>query len=453
MQPGSGAVLVVDDDITLARSLSRSLAGFGWQVDVAHDGREALQILSSRSFDALVLDLQMPETDGLSVIEQLRDGASKPLTILLSGHLDVPTTVRAVRLGAYDVLEKPVLPADIDERLRTGLGQRKSGDDAPPDAASRILGETPAIRAVREQVRNVARFHDLSVMLVGEPGTGKQLAAEAIHALSGTTDPFITVSCAAIPEHLFESELFGSEPDPLGEGRGQHSGLLELAGGGTIFFDEIADIPVQLQPRLQRALETRTFRRLGGTQDIEFKARVVSANNPHTPSNETVGPDLFYRLSGFTILCPALRERTADIDLLSLYFLDQFADHYPGSPSSLTPRAFEALHAYEWPGNVRELRAVVQRAAVLTQGPTIGFEEVSMVIRERRAENELRATPASASALRIDSLNVNEPLRVLERRVIEDAWQNSNRNLSAAARKLGLPRTTLRDRLRKYGLR
>lgn len=453
MQPGSGAVLVVDDDTTLARSLSRSLAGFGWEVDVAHDGSEALRMLSERTFDALVLDLQMPETDGLSVIERLRDGSSRPLTILLSGHLDVPTTVRAVRLGAYDVLEKPVLPATIDERLRAGLGARRVANDGTPDAASRILGDAPAIRAVREQIRNVARFHDLSVMLVGEAGTGKQMAAEAIHALSGTSDPFITVSCAAIPEHMFETELFGSEPDPLGAGRGQQSGLLELAGAGTIFFDEIAEIPAALQPRLQRVLETRKFRRVNGTQDIEFRARVISGNNPRTSGKETLAPDLYYRLSGFTILCPLLRERTQDIEALSRHFLEQFADHYPGSPNSLTPRAIEALQAYEWPGNVRELRAVVQRAAVLAQGPTIGLEEVNAVIRERRAENELRASPASASGLRLEPLNINEPLRVLERRVIEDAWQNSNRNLSAAARKLGLPRTTLRDRLRKYGLR
>lgn len=452
MHNGAGAVLVVDDDTTLAQTLSRSLAGFGWHVETAHNGREALHVLAGRSFDALVLDLQMPEADGLTVIEQLRDEASRPLTILLSGHLDVPTTVRAVRLGAYDVLEKPVLPADIDGRLRSGLGQRRSADELGKDAASRILGESAAVRTVREQVRNVSRFHDLSVMLVGEPGTGKQLAAEAIHALSGTSDPFMTVSCGAIPEHLFETELFGSELDPLEEGRGHQAGLLELAGGGTVFFDEIADIPAQLQPRLQRALETRTFRRVGGVREIEFRARVISANNPRL-AHEAVRSDLYYRLSGFTLLSPALRERLPDIDLLSLHFLDLFAEHYPGSPSSLTPRAFEALHAYEWPANVRELRAVVQRAAVLTQGPTIGFEEVSQVLRERRAENELRASPASASSLRLESLNVNEPLRVLERRVIEDAWQTSGRNLSAAARKLGLPRTTLRDRLRKYGLR
>lgn len=452
-QPGSGAVLVVDDDVNLARSLSRSLAGFGWQVEEAHDGREALQILQQRSFDALVLDLQMPETDGLSVIEQLRDGASKPVTILLSGHLDVPTTVRAVRLGAYDVLEKPVSPQDIDERLRIGLGARRSGGEASTDAASRILGDSQVTRTVREQVRNIARFHDLSVMLVGEPGTGKKLAAEVVHALGGSAEPFITVNCAAIPEHLFESELFGSEADALGNGRGQQTGLLELAGSGTVFFDEVSDIPAPLQPRLMRTLESRKFRRVGGTEDIEFKARVVSANNPRNSANDSVDRDLFYRLSGFTILIPSLRDRVGDVDLLAQHFLEQFAAHYPGSPSSYTPRSIEALQSYEWPGNVRELRAVVQRAAVLTQGPTIGFEEVNMVIRERRAENELRASPASASAMRLDSLNVNEPLRVLERRVIEDAWQTSNRNLSAAARKLGLPRTTLRDRLRKYGLR
>lgn len=452
MKNGAGAVLIVDDDIPLARSLSHSLSGFGWDVAVSHDARDALNVLSSRSFDALVLDLQLPETEGVSLFEQLADGPSRLLTILLSGHLDVPTTVRAVRFGAYDVLEKPVLPAELDEKLRSGLRQRRSISGSEPDAAARILGETPATCTIREQVRNVARFPDLSVMLLGEPGTGKQLAAEAIHALSGTRDPFVTVSCSAIPEHLFEVELFGSEADLLGEtGGAPQVGLLELAGGGTVFFDEIADIPALLLPKLHRTLEKRHFRRIAGAQEIAFRARVVSANNPRV--SHEVPPDFYYLLSGFTILCHALRDRVSDLDLLSAQFLSQFAEHYPGAPSNLTPRAIEALRAYEWPANVRELRAVVQRAAVLAQGPTIGFDEVSRVIRELRAETELRASPASASNLKLESPSGNEPLRALERRVIEGAWQTSGKNLSATARKLGLPRTTLRDRLRKYGLR
>lgn len=449
MQNGAGAVLIVDQDIPLARSLSASLTEFGWSVELTHDTQEALSRLQSRSFDALVIDVESSES---GLIERWEDATSRPLTILLSRRLDQSSTVRAVCLGAYDVLEKPVVFTEIDERLRMGLRQRRVDGASEPEASARILGETAPVRGIRERVRHLARFPDLSVMIVGEPGTGKQLAAEAIHALSGSREPFVTVACAAIPEHLLEAELFGCETDGQGETfRAQGVGLLELAGAGTVFFDEIADIPVQLQQRLQRAVERRVFRRVGGTEDREFRARIVSANNPRV--THEVPSELYYLLSGFTILCHPLRERVADVPLLAGHFLDQFAEHYPGAPSSLSPRAVEALRAYEWPANVRELRAVVQRAAVLAEGPVIGFDEVSRVIRELRAETELRASPTSASNLKLESVQVNEPLRVLERRVIEGAWQTSGKNLSAAARKLGLPRTTLRDRLRKYGLR
>jgi len=454
MEPG--AVLVVDDDVTLTRSLAHALEGFGWSVDVASDGRTALQILGERHFDALVLSLHMPETDGLSLIERVRELPSRPVALLLSGQLDVPTAVRAVRAGAYDVIEKPALPAHIDERLRAALGvmtaERAAARAIPADAASRIIGETPGMCAVREQVRNVARYRDLSVVVIGETGTEKELVAESVHALTQADAPWVTVNCAAIPEQLMEGELFGHEAGAFSSSGSAQTGLFELAGAGTLFFDEIGDLPPQIQPKLLRVLESRTFRRVGGWRDVPFRARVVSATSRRVNGSEgALRSDLYFRLSGFTILIPSLRDRVADIELIAGRVLEDFAEQYPGAPGRIAPRALEELQNYEWPGNVRELKVVVQQAGVLTRGPVIGVDEVCAVLRERRAENEL--SPLSSSSRASGTMPLSEPLRVLERRVIEEAWQTSGQNLSAAARKLGLPRTTLRDRLRKYGLR
>ncbi|HET9960408.1 MAG TPA: sigma-54 dependent transcriptional regulator [Polyangiaceae bacterium] len=494
-------VLIVDDDVVLANSLSRALSGRGLTVLVAHDRHSALGVLGRERVHAVILDLQTPGADGLELLERMRDRRAdrpRPVILLLSGHLDVRTTVRAVRAGAFDVLEKPISDAVIYERLRAGL-QQGSNSTSPPstpisppestgspkdrDAADRLLGKNAAVRAVREQIRNVARFPDLSVVIIGETGTGKELVAEAIHILTGSRGPFVPVNCAAIPEALFESQLFGHEAFSFTGARGTHTGLLGEAHGGTIFFDELGEMPPQLQPKLLRVLETRSYRRIGGTRDLPLQARVISATNRRLTGREgVVRPDLYFRLAGFTILMPALRERTSDIDSLATHFIDEFARRYPEAPNRLTERALEALHAYDWPGNLRELKAVVQQAAVITSARSVGVAEIARVLDERNARPasapsaSLRLAPTSAPSADPEpgsSPRASSPEGPLaspphenhaaerrprsgehriERTAIQDAFLASGRNLSATARSLGLPRTTLRDRLRKYGL-
>ncbi|HET9955207.1 MAG TPA: sigma-54 dependent transcriptional regulator [Polyangiaceae bacterium] len=459
----AGTVLIVDDDATVGQHISSELSGNGWQVELTHDPDAALKLCEQRTFDALILDLLRPASDGASMIERLRavtPRECRPVTILMSEQLDVRSTVRAVQAGAFDVLQKPVSTADLDERLRAGLRTREREVPAQSmrnplgDAAERILGETALVASVREQIRSVARFPDLSVVIIGETGTGKELVAEAIHTLSQTGDPFVTVNCAAIPEPLFESELFGHDAGAFTGARGAHAGLLEVAGRGTVFFDELGEMPPTLQPKLLRALETRSFRRVGGSKDLPFRARVVSATNRRLNGREgVVRSDLYFRLAGFTIVTPALRERTTDIDVLARHFLSEFSERYPEAPAALTEAALDALHAYDWPGNVRELKAVVQQSAVLSRSGSVGAEEVTTVLRERRNEGDPSlAPPASSQSRMLAAPAAGEPLRAFERRMIESAWETSGRNLSAAARTLGLPRTTLRDRLRKYGL-
>lgn len=454
----SGTVLVVDDDILLASTLLRALTTYGWQVDVAHSGNAALEMMSRQAFDTLVLDLLIPDTDGFEVLERLRDfpAEKRPATILLSGHLDVPSTVRAVRAGAFDVLEKPVSGGLLHQRLLAALavgGRRHALTPKEAEILSRIGGESPAIHQVCDQVRNVARFPDLSVTILGEPGTGKTLVAQAIHELSETEGDFVRVDCASIPEQMFEREIFGEESNGAPGGERPHPGLLSAAARGTIFFDEIAEIPSGLQSKLLRTLENRSYRRMGGGREILLETRVLSATTRRPSAQEShIDQDLYFRLAGFTIVTPPLRERQEDLALLARRCLHEFAERYGGTPKVLGERALEALLAYEWPGNIRELKSVLQQAAVLAKGHTLELEAIETVLHERRGDSQAPASASGQNSMIAPKLQ-RDSLPVLQRRAIEEAWQASGHNLSAAARTLGLPRTTLRDRLKRYGLR
>ena len=453
----SGGVLLVDDEALPAQALSRELTVRGWSVQLASSGEEALARVREQERDAVVVDLQMPGMDGISLIAELRARHASLALFLISAHLDTRTTVQAVRAGAHDVFQKPLHVPQFDASLRAAL---KKAPALPSTLRPRslpsspILGDAPAIRAVREQVRTVARYRDLPVLITGETGTGKELVAQAVHASSETDGPFVPVNCAAIPETLFESELFGHDAGSFTGARGARQGLFEVAAEGTLFLDEIGELPAALQPKLLRALETRTFRRVGGNRDLPFRARVISATHrPLTGVDSSLRSDLYYRLAGFTINTPSLRDRALDIDMLARHFLREFSTRY-GVNVEFSPRALEALHAYDWPGNVRELRAVVQQAAVLSGSDCVGVAELMMALKNRQERpSGVHSDTFSPVGILPPVAARSEPLRVLERRTILEAWESSGNNLSAAARVLGLPRTTLRDRLRKYGIR
>ncbi|HET9931561.1 MAG TPA: sigma 54-interacting transcriptional regulator, partial [Polyangiaceae bacterium] len=294
---------------------------------------------------------------------------------------------------------------------------------------------------------------DLAVTILGEEGTGKALVAQAIHELSETEGDFVRVDCASIPEHLFERELFGEEGSDGSSGDPPPHGLFSAAGRGTIFLDEIAEIPSSVQSTLLRALECRSYRRVGGSREVPLEARVLSATSRRpTAQDSHIDQDLYFRLAGFTIVTPALRERKEDIPALARRCLHEFSERYPGTPKVLGERAIEALTSYDWPGNIRELKSVMQQAAVLTKGPTLELEAIETVLRERSGDSLAPSANAAQNSM-IAPRQTRESLPVLQRRAIEEAWAASGHNLSAAARTLGLPRTTLRDRLKRYGLR
>jgi len=445
-------LLLVDDEQIFARGLSRELSGLGWQVQTADNTESALRALRQHEFDALVLDQQLPGPDGVGVLNELDRVLKRPVAVLLSGDLSVATTVRAIQDGANDVIEKPVSAIELDSRLRRLLEARTSSNGVLAGRLngelSKVLGETAGMRAAREQMQIAARYPELSLTIVGESGTGKEQVAEAIHSLAAPQGRYLPVSLAALPDHMMEVELFGSEAQ---DGRERRAGLFELAGAGTLFFSELSEFPPLLHAKLIQVLETRSFRRLGGEIDLPLQARVIAATRRRTPSPEYA--ELYERLGAFTILLPALRDRVADIELIAGHVLSDVAARAGKSPLGLSEAALEVLLRHHWPGNVRELEIVISEAASEATDLLLGAEELRAAIRDHGMPSEFDTAGDNASGTFPTSGPVSEPLRSLERRMITDAWRTSGRNLSAAARSLGLPRTTLRDRLKKYGLR
>src|SRR4051812_15230649 len=332
--PDAVRVLIVDDDTVLVRALQRVLVLQGFSVDTAPDGRSALNRLERSEYDVMLLDLRMSGMDGMEVYSLSRD-RSPPATIIHSAHIDVQTAVAATRAGVQDVMQKPVPEEVLTARIRELAAQRRahgrSVESEPRRARAdesllRLVGASDKARELRDQVRRVAQFRDVSVLIQGPTGTGKELVAQAVHALTCPDEPFVSVNCAAVPEQLFESELFGHEAGAFTNARTARVGLFEEAGRGTLFLDEVGEMPLALQAKLLRVLEIRQFRRVGGTRTRVFGARVVSATNRALTSSlgGSMRADLFFRLAGYAIRTPTLAERSTDIPDLARHFLVEF---------------------------------------------------------------------------------------------------------------------------------
>ncbi len=444
-------VLVADDEAPQREILGKILAAEGYEPVEAPDGARALALLREGSADLVLSDLRMPGLDGMGLLEAVRREFPDTPLILVTAFGGVPQALAAVRAGAFDFLTKPLdrdaLLAAVGraaERVRLtreNAALRAAAGEAPGFAA--LVGEHAEMRALRATLAKVAPA-PTTLLLTGESGTGKELAARAAHAASSRARaPFIAINCAAIPEGLIESELFGHEKGAFTGAAERRIGVLEEAGEGTLLLDELGDLPLPLQPKLLRVLQERTFRRVGGREELPFRARVIAATLRDLESLVAGGKfrqDLFFRLNVIRVDLPPLRARASDIPRLAERFLEKYAQ---GTPRRFSPEALKLLMDNPWPGNVRQLEAVVERCVLLAEAETIVPADLPSEIREPR--------PLTASGeFKLPDGGLD--LEALEKSLLIQAYERSGRNATRAAKLLGLSRRTMQYRLGKIGL-
>ena len=437
-------VLVVDDDADIRQMLRGVLEDEGHAVTEAPDGNRALAALDGRRFDAVLLDVKMPGMNGLEALEQIREQAPQTGIIMVSGEGSISTAVQAIKRGAFDFIEKPVDP----EHLLTVLAQaaqltelRRSTPVAAAESELGIVGESSAIQALIADIRRVAPSH-AKVMITGENGSGKDLVAHAIHALSKRSEkPFVKLNCAAIPKDLVESELFGHERGAFTGAMQRKIGKLESADKGTLFLDEIGDLSPESQAKLLRAIETGEVDRVGATDSVKVDVRIVSATNKDLQAAMEASEfrrDLYYRLSALPLHVPPLRERRGDVRLLAAHYLEAFCRAEGRAPKRLSPEGIDLLEEYRWPGNVRELRNLMERAAILVEGPEVGGEDLAAW---------LEAGPVAEEPVGLRGEIERREADAIRRALESAAW-----NVTQAAASLGIDRTNLHRKMRKYGL-
>jgi DNA-binding NtrC family response regulator len=451
-----GSILVVDDSHAVRDNLSELLAAEGYEVDSCADGRQALQRLQDHSYDVVVTDLSMPEVDGMGVLTYLVEHFPETSCIIITGYGTIKTAVDAMRLGAYDYLCKPIGSQEIlmvieralehqrlwreNLRLKKQLREKFGFDN--------IIGVSEPMVQVFDLIRKVADT-DSTVLITGESGTGKELVARAIHFRSQRqANPLIPVNCAAIPEDLLESELFGHEKGAFTHAIRTRIGRFEQAHGGTIFLDEIGDMSPSLQVKILRVLQDRQFERIGGHRTIKVDIRVVAATNKDLQKLVQQGAfreDLYYRLNVIPIHLPPLRERQSDIPLLVNHFLQEFSHKKKKRLQRVTPAAMRLLTAYHWPGNVRELENLMERLVILSEGDTLDVQDLpEHLVQEGPAEPAWRLAEIPATGLPLQKI-----LSDLERQLIIKALQQTNWVKNQAAQLLQLNRTTLIEKIKK----
>ncbi len=438
-------VVLVDDDDEFRRVMSGELVRRGYAVSSVASGAAALT--QAAEADVIVLDLRLPDMDGIEVLKKLRSADVPAGVLVLTGHGTIDTAIQAVRLGAYDYLEKPCPLDRMDmaiqkahEHLRLVERQRVLEDGyAAPDVGLEFIGQSPALEKVRQAIARIAPT-DSTTLILGETGVGKEMVARSLHAQSRRRErPFVVVDCAALHEHLLQSELFGHEKGAFTSSDRLKHGLFEVGNTGTIFLDEVGEMSPEVQAKLLRVLETGRFRRLGGTKEIAVDVRVISATNRDLHKAITRGhfrEDLFFRLALLTVEVPPLRERREDIGALVEHFTHEFNLRFSRS-QRFAPPTIEALRRYRWPGNVRELIHAVQQSMVLTDRDVIEPEDLPAAIT-------LGGTDGTASAGETPSL------REVQRRYVLSVMESVGGNRAQAARILHISERTLYRLLGRY---
>lgn len=451
--------LVIEDDADARKALKAVLGSRGHSAQEASDGAEGLRAAEASAMDAVLLDLVLGDMDGLTVLEKLKNDDPSLPVIILTGHADVHSAVRAMKLGAADYLVKPFTNEELllvaeraakDRRFHRELDALRS-HVAGFYGANVFVGESPAVKAVEKLVSQVAGT-ELTVILSGPSGAGKEVWARRIHALSSRrNNPFVALDCGALPENLVESELFGYERGAFTGADRARAGLFETAYGGTLFLDEVSNLEVPTQAKLLRVLQERRIRRLGGKKDIPVDVRIITATNKDLQACIKEGAfreDLFHRLNQFAVTLPPLRERAADIRPLAMHFLKEANSGLKKSVAGISSDALEALDAYPWPGNIRELKNIVTRAVLMADGEVLpshlGFG----------GGPAAQASPACGGEIRDFDLKkaAKEAASMVEKRVIVAALEASGGNKVKAAKLMGIDRKALYNKLEEYNI-
>ncbi|HNV31866.1 MAG TPA: sigma-54 dependent transcriptional regulator [Nitrospira sp.] len=455
----SASILIVDDEVSILNSLSSILEDEGYEVSVAKSGIEALKLCAVSPPELMMLDIWMPDMDGLETLRRLRELVPQTQVMMMSGHGSIETAVKAIKLGAYDYIEKPLSLENVTLRVKHALDQHRLEQEnrtlrTKVERKFELIGQSLAMRQLK-QIIETAGPTNSRVLIGGENGTGKELVARAIHQQSPRANrPFVAVNCAAIPETLIESELFGHERGSFSGATTMKRGQFEQADGGTLFLDEIADMSLSTQAKVLRALQEQQFTRVGGTKLIKVDVRVLAASNKDLLKEIEKGTfreDLFYRLNVVPIVVPTLRDRREDIPLLVKHFLHVHAEEQGLKIKQVSPEAMDVFIQYEWPGNIRELRNLIERLMIMVPGPVIEASHASVALQVRP---QLSATQQAAGVQAPNSLltrhydSLRDARNAFEKEFIARKLREHHWNISRTAEDLQIERSHLHRKIK-----
>jgi two-component system, NtrC family, nitrogen regulation response regulator NtrX len=452
-------VLIIDDEPAIRASLSGALKDESYEVMTAGSGEEGLGYVTNSFFDAVLLDVWMPGIDGMETLKRIKAQSPDQLVIIMSGHGTVETAVKATKLGAYDFVEKPLSLEKLLVTLRNAFQFQELNKEnrilrSEVFKAPAMIGASPRMLELKDQIATIAPLNSW-VLITGENGTGKELVARAIHQGSKRKDQaFIAVNCAAIPEELIESELFGHERGAFTGATQQKRGKFDQANGGTLFLDEIGDMSLKTQAKVLRILQEQKFERVGGNQTIEVDVRVIAATNKNLLESIKANhfrEDLYYRLAVIPIVVPPLRERTEDVPGLLKFYFETFAKEQGREPKRISEDATQILRHYPWPGNVRELRNLVERLSIMTRVPVVGTEdlpaEVLEAVANAPAGTQLPQGPSFSFTM---SAGLKEAKSQFEREFIIRKLKENDWNISRTAQTLGIERAHLHRKIKAF---
>lgn len=449
-------ILVVDDEHLIRWSLEQNLKKQGYEVLTAGSGEDALRLVREDPPDLVLLDIQLPGISGLEVLEKIKELDEEIIVIMVTAHGGLETAVTAMRIGAYDYLNKPFnldeMAIVIRKALETSELRREVASlrvEHKKVGLPNIIGISHCMQSILAMMEKVARSEAATVLIQGESGTGKELVAKWIHYKSSRAEkPFMAINCAAVPATLLESELFGHEKGAFTDAKSTKKGLFELADGGTVFLDEIGDMEMGMQAKLLRFLEDRTFRRIGGSKVTTVDVRIISATNKDllkAIESKDFRNDLYYRLQVIPIFLPPLRERREDILSLAKHFIDTYKHEFAKQVNGISPQAERLLLDYNWPGNIRELKNVIERAIILGNEDMLAVDHLPAEITARLATSAVNAVVTFK--LPPEGIDIEE----VEKELIRQALENNDWNQSKAAKKLNLGVDAFRYRMKKFG--